>query len=132
MVNHYLKRLSRAEAEAKFEAALAALEPARAARIRGGVEWDAPMDSAFWLRQRQACTSNEMAIIAYRDASLALLGYHNTLVAESIAAEERATYEAAERERDLLCCNDDAWARRERPPERLDDVTLDEIGGHPC
>lgn len=122
----YTRRLTREQAQAQFDGALAALGPDRAARIH--VDWEAPMDSAFWLRQRQAHTSNEMMIIAYREASLALLGYHNTLVAESITAEERAAHEAAERERDLLCRNRVEWATRERPPERIDDVTADEIG----
>jgi hypothetical protein len=54
--------------------------------------------------------------------------FSNTLVAESIAAEERAAYEAEEKAR--AADDDDAheWALRERPPERIDDVTADEIG----
>jgi hypothetical protein len=57
-----------------------------------------------------------------------VLGY-NTLVAESIAAEERAAYEAAEEARlSEMAEHWREWATRERPPERIDDVTADEIG----
>jgi hypothetical protein len=56
------------------------------------------------------------------------VGWSRTLVAESIAAEERAAHEAEEKAR--AAEDDDAceWATREWPPERIDDVTADEFG----
>lgn len=121
----YTKRLTREQAQAQFEAAIGKMPLSFAALARDQVSFDKPLTGAMWLHQHAYAYPCPDAASA---AFFAVLGYHNTLVAESIAAEERAAHEAEEEAR---AADDDGsrkWASRERPPERIDDVTADEIG----
>jgi hypothetical protein len=115
----YTKTLTKEEALARFEAALAKMPPRLAEHYRGCVDLDeSPGEGALWLSK--GISSTPHVVGALQDASLALLGYHNTLVLRDAMAAERAAVESAPREDDAR----DEWeAKRERPAERLDDVT---------
>jgi len=117
----YTKALTRDEAVAKFEAALAKMPPRLADHYRECVNFDeTPGEGALWLRQGVSNTTDGATIGALQDASLALLGYHNTIVLRHATRAERAAIETAPQPDDAL----DEWeAKRERPAERLDDVT---------
>lgn len=111
--------LTKEEALARFEAALAEMRPSVAGTFRECVNFDeAPGEGALWLRQAVGPEVDVATIGALRRASVALLGYHNTLVRQAALAEQRA-----EHERDPDDDDDECWSvTRERPAGRVDDV----------
>ena len=122
----YTKALTKEEATAKFEAALSKMpNRALADHFRVGVDFeDRPGAGALWLRQGIAAARDGATIGALQEASLALLGYHNTLVLRDAQRTERAAAEDAPQPDDAR----DEWeAKRERPAERLDDVTPGDV-----
>lgn len=120
----YTKTLTKEKATARFEAALAKMNPPLAAHFRACVSIDeTPGEGALWLRQAVGDTDDGATIGAIQAASLALLGYHNTLVIRDAVAAERAEMEGLPQADDAR----EEWeAKRERPAERLDDVTPDD------
>ncbi len=74
--------LSREEAMAQLETALAKMPPALADYYRRSVNFDDPGESALWMRQGVQ-DGDGATIGALQEASLALISYSNLLVLEA-------------------------------------------------
>lgn len=98
----YTRTLTKEEATARFEASLAKMVPPLAAHFRACASIDeTPGEGALWLRQAVGDTNDGATIGALQDASLALLGYHNTLVLrDAMVAERKAWARTVNAERD--------------------------------
>ncbi len=121
----YTRTLTKEQALARFDAALAKVPPRLAEHFRGCVDFDeTPGEGALWLRQAIGPDVDGATIGALQDASLALLGYHNTLVAREATAAERGAIEGAPEPDDAQ----DEWeTKRERPADRVDDVSPESV-----